>query len=253
MKLEDRTAIVTGASTGIGRGIAIAFADEGANVVVADRQRESKFEEERPTVDVIKANGGTAMFQRTDVTDETAVESLIDATTEAFGGLDILVNNAGVTGDGAVDAESTTEWRRIHDVNLDGVFHCSKHAIPELLESEHARLINISSQRGLRGGATSEKAAYVSSKGAVTNLTRQMAIDYAPKSIAVNAICPGPVESNMTRIESEADRERLLDGVLTPFIGQPEDIAAAAVFLAGDGARFIHGHNLVVDGGYLVK
>ncbi|MFB6210464.1 MAG: SDR family NAD(P)-dependent oxidoreductase [Halobacteriales archaeon] len=253
MRLEDRTAIVTGASTGIGRGIALAFAEDGANVVIADQQRESKFEDERPTVDVIDEAGGTAMFHRTDVTDEAAAESLIAATVERFGGLDILVNNAGVTGTGAVDDETAAEWRRIHAVNLDGVFHCSKHAIPELLESDHARIINISSQRGLRGGATNAKAAYVSSKGAVTNLTRQMAIDYAPEGIAVNAICPGPVESNMTRIESEAHRERLRAGVLTDFIGQPEDIAAAARFLASDGARFIHGHNLVVDGGYLVK
>ncbi len=254
MKLEDRTAIVTGSSSGIGRAISIEFAREGANVVLADVREESRvLDDDRTTFDVIESEGNTAVFQQTDVTDEAAVERLIERAVEEYGGLDILVNSAGITSDNPVHEVTDEEWDRVHDVNVKGVFRCSKHAIPHILESEYGRIINVSSQRGLRGGGDTEKAAYVSSKGAVTNLTRQMALDYGPEGVAVNAICPGPVESGMTPIESEKDEQVLLDGILTPFVGQPEDIAPAAVLLASDGGRFIHGHNLVIDGGYLVK
>lgn len=253
-KLDDRTAIVTGASSAIGRAIALAFAREGANVVVADVREQSRVDTESdPTASVIESEGGTAIFQQTDVTDDEDVAALVDRTVEAFGGIDILVNSAGVTSDNPVDAVTDEEWDHVHDVNVKGVVRCSKAALPHIRESDHGRIINISSQRGLRGGASPEKAAYVSSKGAVTNLTRQMALDYGPEGVTVNAICPGPVESGMTPVETEADREELLDGILTPFVGQPDDIAPAAVLLASDGGRFIHGHNLVVDGGYLVK
>jgi len=254
MRLEDRTAIVTGASSGIGRAIAIAFAREGANVALADVRVDSRVpHEERATRAVIESAGGSAFFERTDVTDEGAVERLIDRTVETYGGIDILVNSAGVTGDGPVHEVTEREWDRIHDVNVKGVVRCSKHALPAIRESEYGRIINISSQRGLRGGGDTNKAAYVASKGAVTNLTRQMALDYGPEGVAVNAICPGPIESGMTPIESDADEAALREGILTPFVGQPEDIAPAAILLAGDGGRYIHGHNLVVDGGYLVK
>lgn len=255
-KLADRTALVTGASSGIGRAIAVAFAREGANVVIADRRAESRVQsDDLTTAELIasEVDAGTARFQRTDVTDGASVDRAVEATVDADGGLDVLVNCAGVTGDGAVHGIDDAEWDRIQDVNVHGVVRCSRAAIPYLRESDHGRIINVSSQRGLRGGASPEKAAYVASKGAVTNLTRQMALDYGPDGIAVNAICPGPVESGMTRIETEADRERLLEGILTPFVGQPDDIAPMAVLLASDDGRFIHGSNLVIDGGYLVK
>lgn len=251
MKLEDRTAIVTGASSGIGREIALEFAREGAAVVVADR-RESPRVAEETTAAAIESAGGTARFIEVDVTVEADIEALVAQTVEEFGGIDILVNSAGVTSDAPVHEVSENEWDRIHDVNVKGVAMCSKHAVSHILESDHGRIINISSQRGMRGGTRAEKAAYASSKGAVTNLTRQMALDYGPEGVAVNAICPGPVESGMTPIEDESDRERLLDGILTPFVGQPADIAPAAVLLASDDGRYIHGHNLVIDGGYLV-
>lgn len=254
MRLENRTAIVTGASSGIGRAIASAFAREGANLALADVREASRVpDDDGTTLAVIEAEGGSAIFQKTDVTDEESVERLVERTVASYGGVDILVNSAGITSDNPVHKVTDAEWDRVHDVNVKGVVRCSKHALKHIRESDHGRIINISSQRGLRGGGAPEKAAYVSSKGAVTNLTRQMALDYGPEGVAVNAICPGPVESGMTPIESDADEGKLLDGILTPFVGQPEDIAPAAVLLAGDGGRYIHGHNLVVDGGYLVK
>jgi len=255
MKLEDRTAIVTGASSGIGRGIAVAFAEEGANVVLASRSEESRVEDdELTTTEVIREQGGDAVFQRTDVTVEEDVEAMVEAAVEQYGGVDILVNNAGTTSANPIHEVTEEEWDRVHDVNSKGIFWCSKYAIPHILESDHGRIINVSSQRGLRGGAPTEKAAYVSSKGSASNVTRQMALDYGPEGVAVNAICPGPVHSGMTQGESEEDRERFLEGVLTPFIGDPkQDIAPAAVLLASDAGRFIHGINLVIDGGYLVK
>jgi len=253
MKLQDRAAIVTGSSSGIGRAVAIAFAREGAKLALADVRERSRAGDEEPTLEMIEREGATAFFEETDVTDETAVEGLIERTVEEYGGLDVLVNSAGVTSDGPVHAVTEAEWDRVHAVNVKGIVWTTKHALTHLLESDHGRVINVSSQRGLRGGDDTEKAAYVSSKGAVTALTRQMALDYGSEGVAVNAICPGPVESGMTPIEDETDRQRLLEGILTPFVGQPEDVAPAAVLLASDGGRYIHGHALVVDGGYLVK
>lgn len=254
MSLTGRTAVVTGAASGIGRAIAAGLAEAGASVVVGDVRRESRVDDERPsTVERITDAGGSARFVEADVTDQGSVEQLIEAAQTHYGGLDILVNNAGITGDGSVEEVTDTEWERIQAVNVKGIFNGVRAALPLLRDSQHARIINIASQRGLRGGEAPSKAAYVASKGAVVSLTRQLAIDYAPEGIAVNALCPGPIRSGMTPIESEADRERLLEGILTPFVGEPEVVVPAALLLAGDGARYIHGHCLVVDGGYLIR
>ena len=254
MELKDRTAIVTGASSGIGREIAIAFAAEGANVVLASPTETSKRDKHtQTTTEIIQENGGTVIYQETDVTVEDDVKELANVSIEEYGSIDILVNNAGVLSENPIHKTTEEQWDTIHDVNLKGIYWCSKYTIPSLIKSSYGRIINMSSQRGLIGGAEAKTAAYDSSKGAVTNLTRQMAIDYGPKGIAVNAICPGPIKSKMTPIETEESREQYLEDVLTPFIGDPEDIASAAVFLASDSGRYIHGHNFVIDGGYLVK
>jgi NAD(P)-dependent dehydrogenase (short-subunit alcohol dehydrogenase family) len=252
MDLDNRTAVVTGAATGIGRAVAVELAKKGANVVVGDVTEDPtlEWEGDRTTVERVKAIGPAAQFVETDVSDPNDAAVLVDSAASEFGGIDILVNNAGVTTDGAVDETSLEEWRRIQSVNVDGIYHCSRAAVPHLRENDSGRIINVASQRGLLGGATDRKAAYCASKGAAVQLSRQMAVDYGPDSITVNAICPGPVESNMTDLAEEEAFIR--DNIVTPYIGRPDDIGHVAAFLASDEARYITGHALVVDGGYLV-
>jgi len=178
---------------------------------------------------------------------------LAESTVEAVGGIDVLVNNAGISMDAAVHETTPEEWRRVQSVNVDGIYHCSRAAVPHLTESESGRIINIASQRGLLGGATDRQAAYCASKGAAVQLSRQMAIDYGPAGVTVNAICPGPIESSMNDMTAEEREAIVRDHLVTPFVGQPEDIGHVAAFLASDEARYVTGHALVVDGGYLVS
>ncbi len=251
MDLQDKTAIVTGGAAGIGRAIAREFGRAGASVVVGDITEEPKHADDPvPTVEKIRESDGTAAFVHTDVTDEADANELIEQTIETYGGLDILVNNAGVTARTKLHETSADDWDRVMDVNLKGVFHCTKHAIPHLLESASPRVINIASQHGLVGD--SGKAAYCTSKGGVVNLTRQLAIDYSPEGITVNAICPGPIKTGLfLDALEENDRQDFYDAqTLTPYLGEPEDIAHAARFLASDLAKYMTGHNLVIEGGY---
>ncbi|MDZ7849388.1 MAG: SDR family oxidoreductase [Halodesulfurarchaeum sp.] len=262
MQLEDRTAIVTGASSGIGRAIAIEFAQEGGAVVVADiRETPKDRDESKRTSERIRDLGGEALYHETDVTDMDAVEDLIEATIDTFGGVDILVNNAGISCDGMAHETPESDWDDIVEVNLSGAYRCAKAALPHILESDQGRIINIASQMGFVGYP--ESAAYCATKGGMVNLTRQMAVDYSEQGVTVNGICPGPIKTSMSREESadepkawyveESKFEHYREKVLTPTIGEPEDVAKAAVFVASEGARFMTGHNLVLDGGYMAK
>lgn len=252
MKLSERTAIVTGGASGIGRAIAIEFARAGAEVAVGDVREEPKAADV-PTVERVRDLGSEAIFEETDVADPDDVERLVEATVEAFDGVDILVNNAGVTTTAPLHETPREEWNRVVDINLNGVYTCTKFALPYLRDSSAGRIINVSSQRGLVGAP--KKAAYCASKGGVSNLSRQMAIDYGPDGITVNAICPGPIKTSMLQsaLEDPERRKQYEESTVTPFLGDPEDIGQAAVFLASDAARFVTGHNLVVDGGYTAK
>jgi len=251
-RLTGRTAVVTGGARGIGRGIALSLAGAGADVVVGDLDgaADPLDAEERERVD---GAGGSIDVRRADVTDDADVDRLVGAAADRFGGLDVLVNNAGVTHDGTIEETSEAEWHRVMDVNLTGVYRCTRRAIPLLRESEAPRVVNVASQLGLV--ARPRRPAYCASKGGVVNLTRQLALDYADVPILVNAICPGVVRTPMTEpLFADADVRASLDAQTPlPYFGEPEDVGAMAAFLASDAARFVTGQTLVVDGGYLAR
>jgi NAD(P)-dependent dehydrogenase (short-subunit alcohol dehydrogenase family) len=195
--------------------------------------------------------GQESLYVQTDVSSEDDAENLITETVEEFGGLDILVNNAGININGSVETQSLEDWQKVLDVNLNSVFLCSKYAIPHLRESDSGSIINISSQVAFT--AWPMNAAYDTSKAAISHLTKQMAVDLSIDEIRVNAICPGPIKTQqMKESYNEWEIQTAYDSkTLTPFRGEPKDIGRAAAYLASDDARYVNGHNLVVDGGWL--
>jgi len=247
-RLEGKVAIITGSDRGIGKGIAIALAKEGCKVVI-NSYREDK--EANKTVEEIKKLGSEAIFIKANVTREIDVGDLIEKTIKKFEKLDILVNNAGILVSGTVTNLTEKDWNRQMDVNLKGVFLCTKYAVQQMLnQGKGGRIINISSIAGLVGFPGI--SAYCASKGGVTEFTREVALDHAKDGITVNAINPGVIVTDMTKgmLDDEATRKSLLENTPVGRFGQPEDIGNAAVFLALDGSSFITGHNLVVDGGW---
>ena len=242
MVLKDKTAIITGGGRGIGRGIARRFADEGAQVVLAERDRASG---ERTQEEIVKA-GGTALFVQTDVAQRDAVERLVAVVSERFGRIDILINNAGIAGLNGPFLELTQEtWDRVVGVNLTGVFNCSQAAGRVMAAQGGGNIIHISSINGFVPQPFC--AAYGAAKGGVETLTKSMATDLAPHKIRVNTIAPGPIVVDRRDGEPPHRDELTLLGRH----GLPAEIASAAVFLASDESRFVNGHTLVVDGGTL--
>ncbi|HBY97343.1 MAG: SDR family oxidoreductase [Ardenticatenaceae bacterium] len=254
MRLQDDVAIVTGGASGIGRACALLFAREGAKVVVADRQRESRFssEETPDTVTAIVEAGGDAVYLETDVTESGAVQRLIDLTLEHYGKITILVNSAGMFIRNSITDVSDEEWDRVLGVNLRGYFFTCRSVIPRMLEQGEGRIVNISSIHGIRGTGTA--TTYCASKGGVENLTKQLAAEYAPLNIRVNAIAPGTIRTAMSKpfldtpeIRAEYERRTLL-----PRLGVPDDVAYAALYLASRESSYVVGHTLVVDGGWTI-
>ena len=248
MRLKGKAAIVTGAGSGLGRGIALMFAREGASVVVNGR-RPGPIE---ATAKTITDAGGRALAVSGDVTITADIQRLIRTTVDAFGQLDILVNNAGimVSRTNVVDCPEE-DWRRTIDANLTSVFLCSKHALPELIKSR-GNIVNLSSIAGLMG--TPNRAAYGASKGALLILTRGMALDYAPHGVRVNALCPAFVETEINReflagLHRTGEYDAVVRRHPLGFLGEPDDVAYAAVYLASDEARWVTGIALPVDGG----
>ena len=251
--LDGKIAIVTGASSGIGRRIAARFAEEGAAVGLAD-VRDTPIEGGEATLDLIAKAGGRAFHQQTDVTSWTDIDRLIGETVRRFGRLDIMVNNAMVWCGKPLTGTSEEDWKRVMSVNLDGMFLGCKRAVQQMLTQEpvkevRGRIVNITSQHGML--ASPGDVSYGVSKAGGVYITRQIAVDYAKDLIVCNAVAPGKIVTGKT-YDSNPD---MLDNVRRrapwPRLGRPEDVANAALFLASDLATYITGVNLMVDGGWM--
>jgi NAD(P)-dependent dehydrogenase (short-subunit alcohol dehydrogenase family) len=249
VRLNGKVGIVTGASSGIGRAIALLFARQGAKITVADVNREGGEE----TVSLLGQYGNQAIFYRTDISNSGQVESMVTATVEQFERLDILVNNAAHMKDWKPVLETTEEeWDRSIEVSLKGAFLCSKFAIPEMMKAGGGSIVNISSVGGLVGFAS--YAAYCSAKGGLIQLTKSLAIDYGLSNIRANAVCPGAIE---TGISPKGTDDKLyqyqIDMSVLGRTGRPEEVANAALFLASEESSFVTGTTLTVDGGWTVR
>jgi NAD(P)-dependent dehydrogenase (short-subunit alcohol dehydrogenase family) len=247
---RGKVAFGTGAGSGIGRATALAFAREGASVVVADLSVRASQE----TVQIVEGFGGRALAVKCDVTRTEHVMEALEKTVEAFGHLDFAFNNAGAEQPVTAAADLTEqEWDRISSVNLRGIFVCMKYEIPLMLRNGGGVIVNTSSGAGVKG--FKGQAAYAAAKHGVIGLTKSAALDYASQNIRVNAVCPGIIEPSMmdrfTGGTSEG-RERVIAQEPIGRMGKPDEIAAAVVWLCSDAAAFVIGHAMVIDGGQTV-
>jgi NAD(P)-dependent dehydrogenase (short-subunit alcohol dehydrogenase family) len=247
-KLENQTAIITGASSGMGRAMALLFAAEGANVVVADLRQESIDE----VVALIKSAGGNAVGVTCDVSSEAAIQQLIRTTTDKYPSLDILVNNAGIMDDFTpVESVSDDLWNRVMAVNVNGPFYACRLAVPLMVKQGKGVILNIASVGGLFGSRAG--LAYTTSKHALIGMTKNIGYMYAKKGIRCNAIAPGGVNTNIVK-DMHPDpfgMERCMtDGAKITRMGESEEIAKTALFLVSDDSSFISGSVITADGGW---
>lgn len=243
MKLSGKVALVTGAASGIGRAIALAFVAEGAQLALVDR------DEARLAETASLLGGSSAVTFQADVSKASDVKNVLSQFDAAFDHVDVLVNCAGVGKLGTVVELSEEEWDTVMAINVKSIFLFSREAIPRMPDAG-GQIINIASVSGLV--ASAGRAVYTASKGAVIMLTRAMALDHADAGIRVNAICPGVIETDMTSqsLADPAIRQEKLDKTPLRWLAQPEDVAPAAVYLASDDSRFVTGSTMVVDGGW---
>jgi meso-butanediol dehydrogenase / (S,S)-butanediol dehydrogenase / diacetyl reductase len=243
MKLWSKVALVTGFGSGLGRAIAVLFAKEGA-AIIGTSTTESKGLE---TVTMIEKENGKGFFHSGDVSQSAQMKSLVEEGVKRFGGIDIVVNSAGVRTNGSITEITEEQWDRTLDVNLKGVFVVSRLAIPEMIKRGGGVIINIGARSGMAGQAG--RAAYCASKGGMITLTEAMAMDYAAFKIRVNCICPGPTRTPMVDTSTPERLEYYKTRVPVGRIGEPEDIARAALYLASDEGSMVTAAILPVDGG----
>lgn len=247
MRLENRVAIITGGGSGIGEAIAHTFAAEGANVVVADRYQERA----TSVVDTITANGGTGLAVMVEVTDAQTIEQMVQQAVATYGTVDILVNNAAISkGDDILTIDEET-WSLNLDVVLKGAYLCAKAALPHMIQQKRGAIVNIASVNGLTGLG---EEPYSAAKAGLINLTQNMAIKYGQHNVRANVICPGTVQTPIWQARVAEDPkifDKLAHWYPLGRVGQPEDIAKAALYLASEDAAWVTGAVLNVDGGLM--
>ena len=260
MALDDRLAVVTGAGSGIGRGIALALSAQGARIAAVDRSRERADE----TVDLIASAGGTARAYQADTSQAGDIDRAVSGAVTELGPLEFMVNNAGIL-DGYFNVDEVDEavWRRVIDIDLTGVFLGCKRALREMLPRGRGRIVNMASVAGLNG--TGGGAAYIAAKHGVVGLTRQMAVVYSARGITVNAVCPGPISTGLRQHSQEilgpsapdmsgrgvaVNEDQIRATVPMGRRGSVEDVASAVCYLVSDEAGYVTGTTMVVDGGW---
>lgn len=243
MSLGGKVALVTGASRGIGKAVALKLASEGADLIVTA----TSLERAQKTADEITSMGRKALAVKVDVAVTAEVEALFAKIVENFGKIDILVNNAGITRDGLLMRMKDDDWDAVVDVNLKGTFTCTREAVKLMAKSKSGSIVNISSVVGEMGNAG--QANYCASKAGIIGFTKAVAREYAKRNITINAVTPGFIETDMTEVLSQTVKEDLLKQIPSGRLGKPEDIANAVYFLVSEMAGYITGHVLAVNGG----
>lgn len=243
MQLKGKVILLTGAAGGIGRAAALAFAREGASVVLADVDETAG---ERVAAEVRDA-GGEAWFFRVDVTDRQGVSQMVSEARYRYGRIDVLVNNAGITRDALLPNLTEDDWRRVLDVNLSGVLYCTQAAVPVMLEQGRGKIINTASVSGVYGNVG--QTNYAAAKAGVIGMTKTWAKELGPKGITVNAVAPGFIETEMTAKVPEKVLAKIRERIPLRRLGKPEDVANVYVFLASDASDYLNGAVLHVDGG----
>jgi 3-oxoacyl-[acyl-carrier protein] reductase len=244
MNLDSQTCVVTGSSRGIGKGIATELASHGANVVVNYRNSER---EAYDVVDEIEADGGTAIAVQADVTDEQAVDGMVDRVQNAFGQTDVLVNNAGITIDKKFEHMSREDWDAVMDVNLGGVYNCTNAFFDDLKDSDHGRLINISSVVGQQGNYG--QANYAATKSGLFGFTRTIALELADTGTTANCVSPGFVQTDMLDKVPERVQNKILERIPLDRFAEVDDVACIVRFLASEDSSYMTGQVFGVNGG----
>ena len=252
-RLDGQTAIVTGASKGIGRALAEALAEAGANVVVTNR---TPADGEEAAAEIADSTGAKTLAIPMDVTEEAEVEAMMDKTLDEFGSIDILVNNAGIARTAPAYEMSLETWNEVVQTNLTGTFLCTKHAGGEMVDGDGGTVVNMASMSAFVANYPQEEAVYHATKGGVVSFTRQLASEWATHGVRANAIAPGYIRTEMIdeMLAENPDMEAAwLSEMLMEEMAPPEDLGATVVYLASDASSYVTGETVVIDGGYTVR